>query len=131
MTDEKQLLSDELLQQIEDCAREQNRKPSEVLEEAVRRYMALCRLERLAERGEERARARGIREGDVPGLVYRRGKPFQLLRKALEGEINLTVSQAIIDETIEVLSRKFGATAEDLAEARAIIGEAARVVRPT
>ena len=69
MTDEKQLLSDELLQQIEDCAREQNRKPSEVLEEAVRRYMALRRLERLAERGEERARARGIREEDVPSLV--------------------------------------------------------------
>jgi predicted transcriptional regulator len=69
MTDEKQLLSDELLQQIEDCAREQNRKPSEVLEEAVRRYMALRRLERLAERGEERVRARGIREEDVPGLV--------------------------------------------------------------
>ena len=69
MTGEKQLLSDELLQRIEDCAREQNRKPSEVLEEAVRRYMALCRLERLAERGEERARARGIREEDVPGLV--------------------------------------------------------------
>jgi len=69
MTDDKQLLSDELLQQIEDCAREQNRKPSEVLEEAVRRYMALRRLERLAERGEERARARGIREEDVPSLV--------------------------------------------------------------
>ena len=67
----------------------------------------------------------------VSGFVYRRGKPFQLLRKALEGEINLTVSQAIIDETLEVLSRKFGATAEELAEARAIIGEAARVVRPT
>jgi len=48
-----------------------------------------------------------------------------------KGEINLTVSQAIIDETIEVLSRKFGATAEDLAEARAIIGEAARVAQPT
>ena len=46
MTDEKQLLSDELLQQIEDCAREQKRKPSEVLEEAVRRYIALRRLER-------------------------------------------------------------------------------------
>jgi putative PIN family toxin of toxin-antitoxin system len=66
----------------------------------------------------------------VSGFVYRRGKPFQLLRKALEGEINLTVSQAIIDETIEVMSRKFGATAEDLAEARAIIEEAARVVQP-
>ena len=69
MTDAKEVLSEELLQQIEECARTQNRKPSEVLEEAVRRYMAVRRLERLAERGEERARARGIREEDVPSVV--------------------------------------------------------------
>jgi hypothetical protein len=69
MTDGKDLLSEELIEQIENCAREQNRKPSEVLEEAVGRHMALRRLERLAERGEEMARARGIREEDVPRLV--------------------------------------------------------------
>jgi uncharacterized protein len=43
----------------------------------------------------------------------------------------MTVSQAIIDETLDVLARKFGASAEDLAEARAIILEAARTVMPT
>jgi putative PIN family toxin of toxin-antitoxin system len=70
VTDAKELLSEELIKQIENCAREQNRKPAEVLEEAVRRYMALRRLEQLAERGEARALARGIREEDVPGLVH-------------------------------------------------------------
>jgi putative PIN family toxin of toxin-antitoxin system len=50
---------------------------------------------------------------------------------ALEGAVSMTVSQAIIDETLDVLARKFGATAEDLAEAKAIIQEAARTVTPT
>jgi hypothetical protein len=36
---------------------------------AVRRYLAVRRLEQFAEKGEERARARGIREEDVPSLV--------------------------------------------------------------
>ena len=69
MTDAKELLSEELIQQIEEAARAQNRKPAEVLEEAWSRYMATRRLERLAQRGEERARALGIREKDVPRLV--------------------------------------------------------------
>jgi len=43
----------------------------------------------------------------VSGLIYRRGKPYTLLRRAQEGEINLTVSQPIIDETLELLRRKF------------------------
>jgi putative PIN family toxin of toxin-antitoxin system len=67
----------------------------------------------------------------VSGLVFRRGKPHQLLRMALEGTVSMTVSQAIIGETLDVLGRKFGATADDLDEARAIIQEAARTVTPT
>jgi uncharacterized protein len=66
----------------------------------------------------------------VSGLMYRRGKPFQLLPKALEGEVNLTVSQPIVDETVDVLSRKFGASPEFIAEAKAVIAGAARLVRP-
>jgi predicted nucleic acid-binding protein len=46
----------------------------------------------------------------VSGLMYRRGKSFQLLHMALAGEISLTVSQPIIDETLDVLERKFGIT---------------------
>jgi putative PIN family toxin of toxin-antitoxin system len=67
----------------------------------------------------------------VSGLVFRRGKPHELLRMALEGAVRMTVSQAIIDETLDVLTRKFGATADDLAEARALIMEAARTITPT
>jgi putative PIN family toxin of toxin-antitoxin system len=50
---------------------------------------------------------------------------------ALEGAISMTVSQTIIDETLDVLARKFGATADELAEAKAIIQEAARTITPT
>ena len=48
---------------------------------------------------------------------------------ALEGEINLAVSQPIIDETLDVLGRKFGVAAEELPEYEAVIREAARTVR--
>jgi predicted transcriptional regulator len=69
MTETKTQLSDELQRRVNELAREQNREPAEILEEAVRRYVAVRRLERLAQEGEERARALGIREEDVPGLV--------------------------------------------------------------
>jgi uncharacterized protein len=67
----------------------------------------------------------------VSALIYRRGKPYQLLRIALEGVITMTVSQAIIDETADVLARKFGASTEDISEAKAIIADAARTITPT
>jgi hypothetical protein len=38
-------------------------------EEAVRRYVGVKAHERLAQKAEERARAMGIKEEDVPGLV--------------------------------------------------------------
>jgi hypothetical protein len=69
MTDAKELLSEEMIRQIEDAARTQNRKPAAVLEEAWKRYIATHRLERLAHRGEDQARALGIREEDIPQLV--------------------------------------------------------------
>jgi uncharacterized protein len=67
----------------------------------------------------------------VSGLTFGRGKPFQLLKLALEEQINLTTSQETIEETVSVLARKFGASAADVAEATAIIREAARTVRPS
>jgi len=66
----------------------------------------------------------------VSGLVFKRGKPHQLLQKALNGEINLTVSKAIIDEVADVLGRKFNASPEEIAMAQSIIADAARTVRP-
>jgi uncharacterized protein len=66
----------------------------------------------------------------VSGLVYRRGKPYDLLRIALDGTINLTVSQHILDEMADVLACKFYATQEEIAEATLIVRDAARVVTP-
>jgi len=63
------ILSDDLRQRVEDFAREQNREPAEVLEEAVRRYAGAYRLERFAEKAGTHARALGIKEEDVPRLV--------------------------------------------------------------
>ena len=69
MTNPKTMLSDESQQQIEQLAHLQHREPGDVLEEAVRRYSTACRLERFADKMEQRARERGIREEDVPRLV--------------------------------------------------------------
>ena len=66
---EAKLLSDDLLRQIEDTARAQNRKPAEVLEEAVKQYLDKQSWVDFVERNERRARALGIAEEDVPGLV--------------------------------------------------------------
>jgi uncharacterized protein len=67
----------------------------------------------------------------ISGLVYRRGKPHDLLQQALAGEISLTISQPIVDEMADVLARKFGATLEEIAEAREIVAKAAKMVSPT
>jgi hypothetical protein len=65
----KELLSDQLLHQVEEAARAQHREPSELLEDAVRSYLKLQRLDTFVKKAEARARARGIRESDVPRLV--------------------------------------------------------------
>jgi len=69
VTDPKPLISDHLLDMVQEMAREQNREPVEIIEEAVGKYLASRQLARFAEAAEARARANGIREEDVPGLV--------------------------------------------------------------
>ena len=69
MTNPKTLPSDEAQQQLDQLAREQQREPGEVLDEAVRRYAAACRLDRFTDKIEKRAREKGIREEDFPLLV--------------------------------------------------------------
>jgi putative PIN family toxin of toxin-antitoxin system len=66
----------------------------------------------------------------VSAIVYRRGNPRRFLQMALAGEINLTVSQPILDEMADVLARKFDATQADIEEAKAIVARAARTVTP-
>jgi predicted transcriptional regulator len=56
MTTPKTMLSDDSQRQIEQFAREQQREPSEVPEEAVHRYAAACRLERFADKMGARVR---------------------------------------------------------------------------
>jgi predicted transcriptional regulator len=68
-TDIKTLLSDDLLQQVEGAAIEQNRKPSEVVDEAVRRYLDDRKWRNLVARGEQRAKDLGLTEEDVPRLI--------------------------------------------------------------
>jgi len=68
-TEPKPLMSDDLLHQVEQTARAQNREPAQVVEEAVGRYLASQRLAGFAERMEHRAREKGIREEDVGRLV--------------------------------------------------------------
>jgi predicted transcriptional regulator len=64
----KALLSDELKQRVEDFARQQNREPADVVEEALNRYVASDRL--FSAKLETLAISRGIREEDVPDLVH-------------------------------------------------------------
>jgi putative PIN family toxin of toxin-antitoxin system len=67
----------------------------------------------------------------VSGLNFLRGKPFQLLQLAQAGRINLAISGAILEEVADVLSRKFGWPAEDIAEARRRLQSMARTVTPS
>jgi len=66
----------------------------------------------------------------ISAPVYRRGKPYQLLQMALQGQIGLTVSRPIIEELADVLSRKFSMSPGFIVEATDIVGAAARTVIP-
>lgn len=66
----------------------------------------------------------------ISSLVFPGGKPFQLLQLARAGKINLTVSEAILDEIGGVLARKFGWQPDDIAEARKWITGIARTATP-
>lgn len=66
MSNATELLSDELLQQIEEIARAQNRKPAEVLKDAVQAYAEEQSWQALVRKAEERNRVNGRTEEDVP-----------------------------------------------------------------
>jgi putative PIN family toxin of toxin-antitoxin system len=59
------------------------------------------------------------------------GKPLQILEIALEGEIELAISEAILSETLRVLRDKFHRTPEQLQEIEAFIGSITTQVYPT
>ena len=61
----------------------------------------------------------------IPG-----GRAQAALLKAVEGEVRLVISKPIIHELLDVLSRKFGRDAEELARVAVFLAELAEVVQP-
>jgi predicted transcriptional regulator len=62
-------LSDELQAELEKAARAQSRPVEEVLSEAVDRYLKEKQWQSLKSYGRQKARERGIVEGDVMDLI--------------------------------------------------------------
>lgn len=59
------------------------------------------------------------------------GKPLTILQMALEGEIELAISDAILNETLRVLREKFHRTTEQLQDIEDFIGSITKQVYPT
>ena len=68
MTDSR-LLSDDLLHEVEKTARANNRRPAEVVADAVRKYLKEQSWVEFVERNEREAREKGITEDDVDRLI--------------------------------------------------------------
>jgi uncharacterized protein len=58
------------------------------------------------------------------------GAPMRLLQMGMHGEIEIAVSQPIIDETISVLRKKFGWSDADVRDALLVMESAASKVAP-
>jgi metal-responsive CopG/Arc/MetJ family transcriptional regulator len=69
MTDKKALLTEELLHEVEEAARAQNREPRELVADALRKYLDEQSWVEYVEKNERRARANGIGEEDVERLI--------------------------------------------------------------
>ena len=59
------------------------------------------------------------------------GKPKQLLELAIDGQVDLAVSEAIIAETLRVLRNKFGRAPDWVAETDRQLRVVTRLVQPT
>jgi putative PIN family toxin of toxin-antitoxin system len=66
----------------------------------------------------------------VSGLVFPGGRGDAALRRIIAGTDPLVVSRAILDELLEVLSRKFARDAEELAHVAVFVSELAMLVAP-
>ena len=66
----------------------------------------------------------------VSALVFPGGQGDAALRRIIDGTDRLVLSKAILDELLEVLSRKFARNAEELAHVSVFISELATVVSP-
>ena len=62
-------LPPELAERAETVMKREGQSRDEFMEEAVRRHVVACELRELRRYGEERARAKGIKPEDVPGII--------------------------------------------------------------
>ena len=67
----------------------------------------------------------------ISALNFSRGKPRQLLQMAMDGEVLVAISDAIMQEVLRVMREKFHAAAADLQEAEAIVAGCTERVIPT
>lgn len=66
----------------------------------------------------------------VSALVFPGGHGDVALRRIIAGMDQLVVSKAILDELLDVLSRKFARDAEELAHVAVFVSELAMIVAP-
>jgi putative PIN family toxin of toxin-antitoxin system len=66
----------------------------------------------------------------VAALVFPGGQGDAALRHVIEGKDQLVLSRAILDELLEVLSRKFARDAEELAHVAVFVSDLATAVTP-
>ena len=66
----------------------------------------------------------------VSALVFPGGRGDAALRRIIAGTDQLVMSRAVLDELLEVLSRKFARDAEELAHVAVFVSELAMLVAP-
>ena len=66
----------------------------------------------------------------VSALVFPGGRGDAALRRIIAGTDQLVMSRAILDELLDVLSRKFARDAEELAHVAVFFSELAMIVAP-
>lgn len=66
----------------------------------------------------------------VSALVFPGGQGDAALRRIVDGTDELVISKAILDELLDVLSRKFARDAEELAHVAVFFSDLAQVVAP-
>ena len=66
----------------------------------------------------------------ISALVVPGGSADRASRRVVEGEDTLILSQAIVEEVLDVLARKFERDAEQLARVAVFLSELGEVVRP-
>src|SRR3979411_902765 len=153
MTPKNVAIEPELFARITEEAAPEGTTADQIANEAMKRYLALRRLDRLQRYGQKRAEELGITEDDVPRLIaetspQRRGgrvtldwnvyvggfvfggKPKRVLEMAIDGEIEVAVSDPIIQEGRRHLLGKFGWSEPRAAEAIESTTECATHVTP-